>query len=133
MKFKAGKMRGFLSGPLSATFLLLLYFAGNVQFETLHDVVHSLEQSLHTPEQEEDPCHRAIYHEVESEGCDHKTHFTAVDQCPLCHVVPINVQHVTASHSFELLQLSNEFGEYKAISANVWQFIEVPARAPPAG
>ncbi len=133
MKFKAGKMRRFLGGPLSAVFLLLLYFAGNVQFETFHDVVHSLEQSLHTPEQEEDPCHRAIYHEVKSEGCDHETHFTAVEQCPLCHVVPINTQNFEASHSFESLELSNEFGEYKPISLAAWQFIELPARAPPVG
>jgi hypothetical protein len=133
MKFKAGKMRGFFSGPGSAVFLLLLYFAGNVQFETFHDVFHSVEQSLHTPEQEEDPCHRAIYHEVESEGCDHETHLTAVEQCPLCHVVPTNTQNIEASHAFESRELSNEFGVYAPISLHAWRLIDLPARAPPVG
>ena len=124
-------MRRIFSGPLSAIFLLLLYFAGNVQFETFHDVVHSFEQSLHTPEQEEDPCHRTIYHEVESDGCDHKTHLTAVEQCPLCHVVPINVQYFEPSRSFESLELAREFVVYQPNAMNSWQFIELPARAPP--
>lgn len=125
-------MRRLLSGPVSAVVLLLLYFAGNVQFESLHDVVHSFEQSLHTAELENDPCHRAIYHEVENDGCDHETHLTSVEQCPLCHVVPINIQHLEASHSFESLELSNEFGVYSPSDIVVRNAIAIPARAPPA-
>jgi hypothetical protein len=125
-------MRSFLSGPLSAIFLLLLYFAGNVQFETFHDIVHSLEQSLHSAEQENDPCHRAIYHEVKNDGCDHETHFTEIEQCPLCHVVPVNVQHLEASHSFESVQLPNEFGIYSPARVAALNVVDVPARAPPA-
>ena len=131
MMFKVGKMRKLFSGPLSAIFLLLLYFAGNVQLESFHDAIHCLEQSLHTPEHEEDPCHRAIYHEVESDGCDHETHFTAIEQCPLCHVVPISIQHFEASHSFESLVLSNEFGKYDPLQISSREDVELPARAPP--
>lgn len=130
--FRFRNMRRLLSGPISAVLLLLLYFAGNVQFESLHDVVHSLEQSLHTAEQENDPCHRAIYHEVENDGCDHETHLTSVEQCPLCHVVPINIQHLEASHSFESLEISNEFGVYSSSDIVVRNAIAIPARAPPA-
>lgn len=125
------KIRNFFSGPLSAVLLLLLYFAGNVQFETFHSVVHSLEQSLHTPDQEEDPCHRAIYHEVEDDGCDHQTHLTSIEQCPLCHVVPISIQLFEASHSFESLELSGDFGEYAPIHLTALELVNVPARAPP--
>ena len=132
MIFRFRNMRRLLSGPISAVFLLLLYFAGNVQFESFHDVIHSLEQSLHTAEQENDPCHRTIYHEVENDGCDHETHLTSVEQCPLCHVVPINIQHLEASHSFESLEQSNEFGDYSPSDAVVWNAIDIPARAPPA-
>ncbi len=128
---KVRKMRGFFSGPLSAAFLLLLYFAGNVQFEIFHSIVHSVEQSLHTPEQEEDPCHRTIYHELQDDGCDHETHLTSIEQCPLCHVVPISIQIFEGSHSFESLELPDEFGQYIPVNATVWEFFNIPARAPP--
>lgn len=131
MLFKVRNMRRLFSGPLSAVFLLLLYFGGNVQFESLHDIVHSVEQSLHSVEQENDPCHRAIYHEVENDGCDHETHLTSVEQCPLCHVVPINIQQFEASNSFESLDLLNEFGDYSPCDVVAWNAIDLPARAPP--
>jgi hypothetical protein len=76
--------------------LLVLYVIGNVQVESIHQVFHSVDKALHSLEQEKDPCHRAIYHEVKNEGCDHKTHVTAIKRCPLCHVVPFNDQHASA-------------------------------------
>lgn len=131
MIFKAKNVRNFLSGPWAAVFLLTLYLAGNVQVESFHDLVHSLEKSLHSVEQEKDPCHRAIYHEIKNDGCDHKTHFTAIKKCPLCHVVPVNVQHVEASNAFQYIHLSNDFGHYLSSGIVIPAFSDLPSRAPP--
>src|SRR5688500_20288559 len=85
----------------SASLLLLLYLAGNVQVESFHKVFHSFEQALHSSDEEKDPCHRAIYHDSKQEGCDHKTHVTEVKKCPLCHIVPLNDKHFAVTHVFE--------------------------------
>jgi hypothetical protein len=124
-------MRKCLSGPLSALCLLLLYLAGNVQNESFHQVIHSLEQSLHTAEQEEDPCHRTLYHELENDGCDHKTHLTEIKQCPLCHVVPINVQHLQANRSSQSFKIGSGFVDHTTCLVVVRHFVDLPTRAPP--
>lgn len=85
----------------SALLLLLLYLTGNVQVESFHKVFHSFEQALHSADKEKDPCHRAVYHDSRQQGCDHKTHVTAVEKCPLCHIVPLNEKQIAVSHSFE--------------------------------
>lgn len=125
-KTNAARIRVF-----SAAFLLLLYITGNVQFESFHQVFHSLEKSLHSSEQEKDPCHRAIYHDTKDEGCDHKTHVTAVKKCPLCHVVPFNDQYIFASTSFQSVPLQNNFDDSLFFVDILASFTNLPARAPP--
>ena len=126
----AKRLRGRLKA-LSAVLLLLLYVMGSVQVETFHETLHSFEKSLHSSDQEKDPCHRAIYHETNNEGCDHKTHVTAVKKCPLCHVVPFNAQGVAASQSFQPKDHSNDFNNF-SFSHHVKEiFTDLPARAPP--
>ena len=115
----------------AAFLLLLLYVAGNVQMENFHHVFHSIEKALHSSEQEKDPCHRAIYHDSEAQGCDHKTHVTEVKKCPLCHVVPFNEQHLAASHSFESISISNHFDEYIISISADRNSSNLSARAPP--
>ena len=94
---------------LAAAILLFLYIAGNVQLESFHQLFHSFHEITHSAQEEQDPCHRAIYHESKSEGCDHETHFTAVKNCPLCHVVPLNEQHLATSHSFVSIPSADPF------------------------
>lgn len=115
----------------SALLLLFLYFAGNVQFESFHQAFHAAEE--HSSDEEQDPCHRAIYHDSQSEGCEHKTHVTAVRNCPLCHVVPFNEQHFFISSSFISLPLANGFqDEISEIGTSI-SLITPPSRGPPAG
>jgi len=115
----------------SGLLLLLLYLAGNVQVESFHRVFHSLEKALHSTEQEKDPCHRAIYHEIKKEGCDHKTHLTGIKKCPLCHVIPFGDQHADIRQHF----LSVEFPtSFNVVSISfLWSdsFYNLPSRAPP--
>ncbi len=132
MIFYATKAGNFLKTQMYVSLLLLLYLAGNVHVESFHEAFHSLEKSLHSVEQEEDPCHRAIYHEVKNDGCDHKTHVTEIKQCPLCHVVPINVQHFEPSQSFEPFKALSDFIDHLPSTVIVNCLTDLPARAPPA-
>jgi hypothetical protein len=116
---------------LFASLLLLLYVVGSVQFENFHDTLHSFEQSLHSFEQEKDPCHRAIYHYSGKEGCDHETHVTAVKNCPLCHVVPVNAQSIAASQTYQPTVVQIDFNQF-IFSHHVKEiFTNLPSRAPP--
>ena len=115
----------------SALMLLLLYLAGNVQVESFHQIFHSFEQALHSSDQEKDPCHRSIYHDAEQEGCDHKTHVTAVKKCPLCHIVPLNEKHTSVNHSFEFFSSPSDFKIF-SFSIPVAELSgNLSARAPP--
>jgi hypothetical protein len=124
-------VRKLIGGPLSATLLLLLYFIGNVEIQGFHDIVHSFERSLHTPAEEADPCHRAIYHDPSNDGCDHETHVRAVKQCPLCHVIPINVQHFEASNSFVFFSTKSDHEIYQASEVLESQLSSPQPRGPP--
>ena len=115
----------------SALLLLLLYLTGNVQVESFHKVFHSFEQALHSSDEEKDPCHRAIYHDSKQQGCDHKTHVTAVKKCPLCHIGPLNEKHIAVCHSFESFSSPPNFEQFSFSILKA----EIPgglsARAPP--
>jgi hypothetical protein len=115
----------------SALVLLLLYLVGNVQLESFHKVFHSFEQALHSSDQEKDPCHRAIYHDSRQEGCDHKTHVTAVKKCPLCHITPLNEKHIAVTHAVEYFSSSQVF-ETVSLSISILEVAgNLSARAPP--
>src|SRR5688572_17696060 len=115
----------------SALLLLLLYLAGNVQVESFHKVFHSFEQALHSPDQEKDPCHRAIYHDSKQEACDHKTHVTAIKKCPLCHIVPLNEEHIAVSHIFESFSSPSDFEKFSFSILITELSGNLSARAPP--
>ena len=115
----------------SVLLLVFLYCAGNVQVESFHKIFHSFEQALHSFDQEKDPCHRAIYHDSKKEGCDHKTHVTAVKKCPLCHLVPLNEKHISVSHVFESFSAPDDFENF-CFSVRIVELAEnLCARAPP--
>lgn len=130
---KANADKGFWKGFKAASILVLLflYTAGNVQLESFHSVFHSLEKALHSAEQEKDPCHRAIYHDAKDEGCDHKTHVTAVKKCPLCHVVPFNDQLLTSDNTFESISFPDLLNSSYAVILVANTADNLPARAPP--
>lgn len=117
----------------SGILLLLLYLTGNVQVESFHELFHSFERALHSQEEEKDPCHRAIYHDEKEKGCEHKTHFTPIKKCPLCHVVPFNDQHVATVDSFDPARSFETFYLSRYIISLPVLEITLPARAPPLG
>jgi hypothetical protein len=80
---KYSRLSGFF-----AVLLLLLYSFSAIQFDFVHALVHEHEaQTLHTSQDEKDPCHRAIYHGDKTNGCHHKNHFIpGKTKCSLCDV-----------------------------------------------
>ena len=114
----------------SGVFLLFLYLAGNVQIESFHQLFHA-KAELHTAEHELDPCHRAIYHDADDDGCGHKTHLTEIKKCPLCHVVPPNGQHLGSSHSFKSFSLPTVFDDALSCVLVGEIFTSYSVRGPP--
>ncbi|HTF20519.1 MAG TPA: hypothetical protein VK658_20745 [Chryseolinea sp.] len=72
---------------LGAVAMLSLYAIGSTQTGYLHQLFHPDEvAATHSPQLEEDPCHRALYHGMDI-GCRHKVHLVKVHSCGLCHML----------------------------------------------
>lgn len=70
--------------PGSMALLILLYFLGSIQIESLHSFSHQQEYAeVHSVENEADPCHIRVYHNA-GEGCDHPSHVTGDSRCSFC-------------------------------------------------
>lgn len=65
--------------------LLVLYGAAALKVDSLHELFHTKElRELHSLEQENNPCHKSVYHHESQKGCEHKAHITENTKCPLC-------------------------------------------------
>ena len=118
---------------LSAFFLILLYLAGNVETGNFHRLLHQHQADLHSVENENDPCHRKIYHQEVVQDCGHSTHFSEYNKCKLCDVILIK-DHLPS------LSLFLSEVEPKAVVYNTLPGSDIilfsssgSARAPPLG
>lgn len=70
---------------------MLVYLMGSISFESLHKLfMDHAHAKAHTPQQEENPCHIALFHQERAGGCEHPTHFIEIDNCTLCdHSLPV--------------------------------------------
>lgn len=65
--------------------LLALYSAAALKVDSFHELFHAQEiATLHSPQQESNPCHRSVYHQESQKGCTHKSHLSENDKCSLC-------------------------------------------------
>src|SRR5690242_49589 len=65
----------------AAFLLLLVYFVGSIEFNSIHSLFHSAHNAeLHSEQNEKEACHQAIYHKADK-GCHHKTHLVSNDKC----------------------------------------------------
>src|SRR5687768_17415400 len=86
---------------LLGALVMLGYLAANVHFESLHGLVHHDEVEIsHDEADENDPCHRKLYHDDFSKGCEHKSHLLASKKCSLCD------HHLTADKTLPTGELS---------------------------
>jgi hypothetical protein len=78
------------NGFAAILILLLIAFcaAGNAQLEALHQFLHSHHHGTsHSQTQEQDACHRTIYHQDVENGCGHQSHIVVTDKCALCDLI----------------------------------------------
>jgi hypothetical protein len=69
------------------TLLLSLYIAATIGTDLVHQVFHEHQNAaLHTAQQEQDPCHRSLYHH-DTHGCDHQAHVSKIEKCKHCHIL----------------------------------------------
>ena len=72
---------------LSVAVMLLLYVTGSIQTGYLHQLLHPGEIALnHSPKLEQDPCHRSMYHGLDT-GCRHEFHLEKKHSCTFVHAV----------------------------------------------
>ena len=116
---------------LVAGLLLLLYVAGNNQFETFHQILHSHSIVEHSEDEENNPCHRSIFHQAKEDGCEHKVHLTDNRKCPLCHVATGSDQLTSIQNIIVNPKLSSTSEPIVKISFSNKADLMLPARAPP--
>jgi hypothetical protein len=112
--------------------MVLVYLAGALQFNALHAALHAeAQEDIHSPEREQEACHKAIYHQAQEGSCQHKTHLVANDRCLLCHLIvsvadPITVYRPSEFHEHQSRVQSMLY------SCVCQEFISLlPSRAPP--
>ena len=113
--------------------LVLLYGLGSLRIESLHQLVHHEESVLHSPEQEQNACHRTIFHFNVAAQCSHETHVSSLWKCPFCdlhftaHDTPETIAAITAARFNEI--------PFTVISCDRLEgaATHAPARAPPIG
>ena len=112
--------------------LLLLYVFSYFSFELIHQFQHSHEyEALHTEENENEACHRAVFHS-EKDACDHKTHVTSLEKhCDLCDVI---VQQNRLVFSIEIPEFKSVFSikafDYTQVLFATYRYT-CQSRAPP--
>ncbi len=101
-----------------AVLLAVVYFAGALQLSRVHSLLHSHDAVVtHSHEQEEDPCHRFIYHNDNTGGCHHDSHIVANEKCATCDLafqtgvatLPVSASLEPAIHSNEFLSVITSF------------------------
>lgn len=112
--------------------LLTFYLAGASQFQGLHQLFHWHDHSVsHSELQEQDPCHRAIYHDDQEKGCGHHSHIVVTDKCELCDLTSPEDQIILSSAENKTIQffsIDQTFGPSKV--TGIRQTID-SSRAPP--
>lgn len=118
---------------IAVCLLLVLYYVGSTQFEILHSFVHKLEsQVTHTFGQENDPCHRLIYHNDVENECHHDSHLFVSDKCHMCDLVYQGDQTLLTHREFVSGSFTTDhFNFYKDNLDSYWAVIS-SSRAPPA-
>jgi hypothetical protein len=98
----------------------------------VHAVVHAHETAVtHSLAQEQDACHRMLYH-GEAAACDHDAHLSDADTCFLCDVVCQAAQAVVADVVVIRLPYTRHcFDCYKERLDSYWAVLS-SSRAPPA-
>ena len=115
---------------LLAMVLLVLYVAGNTGSGIVHQLFHTgLSLVLHTPAQERDVCHRAIYHF--GKDPKHNVHLTVSDKTDRCHLLVHADQLAIDIPEQPALAPAIAFIENLRVGPAAQIYIALSSRAPP--
>ena len=117
---------------LGAFLLLLLYLIVTSQTGLLHAFGHNHNVHItHTFIDENDPCHRLIYHNDVAAGCDLDIHLSLSDKCDLCDFA-IDPEKILLTPAIYLTITfdSNFVSFYKSNLDSYWAVLS-SSRAPP--
>jgi len=125
------QLRTAISGGF-VMFMVLVYLAGAIQFNSIHAALHAESQEeLHSPEHEQEACHKAIYHQAQAGSCHHKTHLVTNDKCAICHLIVPVANSVAADRPLEIHEHQSRVQViyYSCVRQEFTSLL--PARAPP--
>ena len=110
-----------------AAFMLVIYATGTISVDVIHHTLHDhASVELHSGEIEKDSCHRTLYHDDGTNGCDHKAHFKATAKCKYSHVVFQSLQLIAPQ------TVSKEvFKDLLVLFSYQLSVLESPSRAQP--
>ena len=115
----------------SAIILLLLFIAGNASIALIPQLIHDHINVEHTVEKEKDPCHNAIYHAGNDNGCRHGAHLINIEKCELCDFTFQKEQVLQAISYLQSVQSYFYIINRAVIVNDQGVPIQLPARAPP--
>ncbi len=112
--------------------LFLFFYVLGLHIQDFHKILHNKHEQniLHSPQQEEDPCHRNVFHH-EKKACQHKTHITSFEKCSLCEWTVYKEQWIASNDP--IVTINNNI----VINNSVIEFlitdlsIHLCSRAPP--
>ena len=111
---------------------LVLFFALYIASGTGYGLFHQHQSFVsHSTEEENDACHRAIYHIEKENACKHESHISKNERCSDCHLIcypdqiivrSLFVQSVKADSVIEVVSIFPHFEDI---------FLYHPSRGPP--
>lgn len=118
---------------VAALILLILYISASTSIDLLHAVLHDDEVATidHTEKQEQDPCHRLIYHFDKEHGCDDDSHLISTDKCQMCDIAFHGDQNVVPDLVFSDHAFSNSHFAFYKQDLDSHCAVIASSRAPP--
>jgi len=124
------KYRGFTVGL--CLLLAGMYALGSPSIDLLHHFVHKHSHDVsHSVTDENDSCHRFIYHHDVAQGCGHDSHVVVSDPCPWCDLALQRDQITFEQPDLSAVPSDSRcFSHYK-LSLDGYQACISSSRAPP--
>ena len=86
----------------------------------------------HSAEEENDPCHRAIYHVEKDSACKHESHFSKNEKCCDLHLLSRHADQIVVRSSLTQFVDSNSVIKTVLTFPHMEEvFLHHPSRAPP--
>lgn len=120
-------------GKILTACFVMLYVGGTSHLEWIHSLTHQHDVIVsHSNDQENDPCHRSIYHGDIEHGCHHDSHLGASDKCQMCDMV-CHADQIFVVHA-DLLkgEFARTYFAFFKQSIDSYSAVILSSRAPPA-